>query len=470
MGVAEDADLMDRKRQKRTAEADLAKEDRGEASKILGEGSEADAAGGENRGPTEAIGTMEDILERENLKSALKRVVSNRGSGGVDGMSVEKLRPFLMEHWPRIKQELLEDRYKPQPVRRVEIPKPDGGMRKLGIPTVLDRLIQQAAMQRLQLLWDPTFSPHSFGFRPGRSAHQAVAQAQAFIAEGYRWVVDIDLEKFFDQVNHDILMSRVAKRVKDKRVLRLIRAYLNAGVMEDGLVSPTDEGTPQGGPLSPLLSNIVLDDLDRELEGRGHRFVRYADDCNIYVRSRKAGERVMTGVRQFVTKKLKLKVNEEKSAVAHPWERKFLGFSFTSNRQPRRRIAPKALERVRDRIRELTRRTIGRSLKEVVARLRVYLIGWRGYFGFCETPSVLQDLDSWIHRRLRSLVWKQWKRGTRRFAELRKRGVVKDLAAITAGGPHGPWRISRSLAMSYAIPNALLTRLGLPPLAPLANA
>lgn len=468
--MAEDADLMDRKRQKRTAEAVLVRDDRGETSKILGEGSEADAAGGENRGPTEAIGTMEDILESENLKSALKRVVTNRGSAGVDGMSVENLTPFLMEHWPRIKQELLEDRYKPQPVRRVEIPKPDGGMRKLGIPTVLDRLIQQAVMQRLQLRWDPTFSPHSFGFRPGRSAHQAVAQAQAFISEGYRWVVDIDLEKFFDRVNHDILMSRVAKRVKDKRVLRLIRAYLNAGVMEDGLVSPTDEGTPQGGPLSPLLSNIVLDDLDRELERRGHRFARYADDCNIYVRSRKAGERVMAGVRQFVTKKLKLKVNEAKSAVARPWERKFLGFSFTSHQQPRRRIAPKALERVKDRIRELTRRTIGRSLKDVVARLRIYLIGWRGYFAFCETPSVLQDLDSWIHRRLRSLMWKQWKRGTRRFAELRKRGVVKDLAAKAAGGPHGPWRISRSLAMSYAIPDALLTRLGLPPLAPIANA
>jgi len=459
---------MDRKRQKRTAEADLVGRDRGEAPTAAGEGSEAIMAGGKNRGPTEAIGTMEDILEGENLKSALKRVVTNRGSAGVDGMAVEKLTPFLMEHWPRIKQELLEDRYKPQPVRRAEIPKPDGGMRKLGIPTVLDRLIQQAVMQRLQLVWDPMFSPHSFGFRPGRSAHQAVTQAQTFIAEGYRWVVDIDLEKFFDRVNHDILMSRVAKRVKDKRVLRLIRAYLNAGVMEDGLVSPTDEGTPQGGPLSPLLSNIVLDDLDRELEHRGLRFARYADDCNVYVRSRKAGERVMAGIRQFITKKLKLKVNEAKSAVARPWERKFLGFSFTSSMKPKRRIAPKALERVKNRIRELTHRTQGRSLKDVIARLGVYLTGWCGYFAFCQTPRVLQDLDSWIHRRLRSLVWKQWKRGPRRFAELRRRGVGKDLAASTAGSPHGPWRISRSPAMSLAIPDALLTRLGLPRLAPTA--
>jgi RNA-directed DNA polymerase len=460
---------MDRKRQKRTAEAGLAEGDRGETPNDLDEGTEADTAEGGTQGPTGTVGTMEDILERENLKSALKRVVSNRGSAGVDGMTVEQLTPFLREHWPRIQEELLADRYEPQPVKRVEITKPDGGMRKLGIPTVLDRMIQQAVMQRLQILWDPTFSPHSFGFRPGRSAHQAVAQAQAFQAEGYRWVVDIDLEKFFDRVNHDMLMGRVAKRVKDKRVLRLIRAYLNAGVMENGLVSPTEEGTPQGGPLSPLLSNIVLDDLDRELERRGHRFARYADDCNIYVRSRKAGDRVMAGIKQFITKKLKLKVNEEKSAVAQPEDRKFLGFSFTAGRRPKRRIAPKALERVEDRIRELTGRTQGRSLTDVIARLGIYLLGWRGYFGFCETPSVLKRLDSWIHRRLRSLVWKQWKRGKRRYKELRRRGVGKDLAAQTAGSPHGPWRISLSPALHYALPAALLTRLGLPRLAPTAT-
>jgi RNA-directed DNA polymerase len=468
--VAEGADLMDRKRQKRTAEAGLIEGHRGEAPNDLDEGTEADTAEGGTQSPTGTVGTMEDILDRENLKSALKRVVSNRGSAGVDGMTVEQLTPFLREHWPRIKEELLADRYEPQPVKRVEIPKPDGGMRKLGIPTVLDRMIQQGVMQRLQILWDPTFSSHSFGFRPGRSAHQAVAQAQAFQAEGYRWVVDIDLEKFFDRVNHDMLMGRVAKRVKDKRVLRLIRAYLNAGVMENGLVSPTEEGTPQGGPLSPLLSNIVLDDLDRELERRGHRFTRYADDCNIYVRSRKAGERVMAGIKEFVTKKLKLKVNDEKSAVAQPKDRKFLGFSFTSGRQPKRRIAPKALARVEDRIRELTARSQGRSLKQVIERLAIYLVGWRGYFGFCETPSTLATLDSWIRRRLRSLVWKQWKRGTRRFAELRKRGVGKDLAATTAGSPHGPWRISRSPALSIALPNVLFTRLGLPTLATSATA
>ena len=464
-----DVSLMERKRQKRTAEADLAGVSRGESPRNSNEGHEASAASDETGGPTEAIGTMEDIFERENLKSALKRVVSNQGSAGVDGMTVDRLTPFLEEHWPRIKQELLDDRYKPQPVRRVEIPKPDGGVRKLGIPTALDRFIQQAVMQRLQALWDPLFSQHSFGFRPGRSAHQAVAQAQAFLAEGYEWVVDIDLEKFFDRVNHDILMGRVAKRVKDKRVLRLIRAYLNAGVMEEGLVSPTDEGTPQGGPLSPLLSNIVLDDLDRELERRGHRFVRYADDCNIYVRSRKAGERVMDGVKRFITKKLKLKVNEAKSAVAQPKDRKFLGFSFTGEPTPRRRIAPKALERVENRIRELTSRTQGRSLKQVVERLAVYLVGWRGYFGFCETSSELRLLDSWIRRKLRCLQWKQWKNGRRRYEALRKLGIGKALAKKTAGSSLGPWRNSHSPAMSYALPNAFFSKLGLPALAPSAT-
>jgi RNA-directed DNA polymerase len=295
---------------------------------------------------------------------------------------------------------------------------------------VVDRFIQQALQQVLQEQWDGTFSGHSFGFRPGRSAHQAVKRAQEYIAQGHRFVVDMDLEKFFDRVNHDILMSRVAKRVKDKRVLKLIRAYLNAGVLADGLVSPTTEGTPQGGPLSPLLSNLLLDDLDRELERRGHRFVRYADDCNIYVCSRRAGERVMAGITRYLAQKLKLKVNAEKSAVARPWERKFLGFSFTVNREPKRRLAPQSVERFKQRIREITRRTRQTKLTRIVEDLRQYLTGWLGYFGYCQTPSVLEDLDSWLRRRLRCLAWKQLKRGKTRFAALRRRGVGKDLAHL----------------------------------------
>ncbi len=332
-------------------------------------------------------------------------------------------------------------------------------MRKLGIPIVLDRFIQQALLQVLQGL-----SEHSYGFRPGRSAHQAVASAQGYIAEGRRWVVDVDLEKFFDRVNHDRLMARLAERVRERRLLKLIRAYLQAGVMEDGLFSPTTEGAPQGGPLWPLLSNIVLDELDRELERRGHRFVRYADDCNIYVRSPRAGLRVMESVSRLVTDRLKLKVNDEKSAVGRPWERKFLGFSFTAGREPKRRIAPKALARFKERVRELTRRTRGISLAEMIGQLGRYPNGWLGYFGFCQTPSVLGALDSWIRRRLRCVVWKQWKRGRRRYAELRRLGVGRGLAAQTAGSPHGPWRISRSPALSYALPNALLAARGLPAL------
>jgi len=407
---------------------------------------------------------MEEVCQRNNLEEALTRVMANKGSPGVDGMTVRKLPDYLREQWPTIRQQLLSGTYQPQPVKRVEIPKPDGGVRKLGIPTVLDRFIQQAVMQVLQGRWDSTFSEHSYGFRPRRSAHQAVAQAQQYLAEGYRWTVDIDLEKFFDRVNHDILMGRIAKRVSDKRMLKLIRAFLNAGVMENGLVSPTDEGTPQGGPLSPLLSNLMLDDLDRELQRRGLRFARYADDCNIYVRSERAGQRVMASITRFITTKLKLKVNESKSAVARPWERKFLGMTFTSHREPKRRIAPKALVRFKERIRELTRRTRGISLPQMVEQMSRYLNGWRAYFGFCQTPSVLTELDSWIRRRLRSVLWKQWKRGKRRFAELRKRKVGKDLAAQTAGSPHGPWRIARSPALSFALPNAYFRSLGLPTL------
>jgi len=426
------------------------------------EGTELSVAKRDAQSPTQTESLMEEVCQRDNLWQALKRVQANQGAPGVDGMTVRKLPKYLKRHWPKIREQLLAGTYRPQPVKRVEIPKPDGGVRKLGIPTALDRFIQQAVLQVLQARWDRTFSEHSYGFRPKRSAHQAVAQAQAYIAEGYGFTVDIDLEKFFDRVNHDMLMSRVAKRVEDKRMLKLIRAFLNAGVMENGLVSPSEEGTPQGGPLSPLLSNLMLDDLDRELERRGLRFVRYADDCNIYVRSRRAGERVMQSITRFITGKLKLKVNESKSAVARPAERKFLGFSFTGGKQPKRRIAPQSLLRFKKRVRELTKRNRGVSLERMVEQLRLYLTGWRGYFGFCETPSVLRDLDSWIARRLRCFQWKQWRRGTTRFAELRQRGVGKDLAAQTAGSSRGLWHVSRSPALNIALPRAYFDSLRLP--------
>jgi RNA-directed DNA polymerase len=332
---------------------------------------------------------MEEVCERENLNEALRQVKGNKGSAGVDGITVGQLTDYLKQHWPVIREQLLNGTYEPKPVRRVEIPKPDGGVRKLGIPTVLDRFIQQAVMQVLQRRWDSTFSDHSYGFRPGRSAHQAVAQAQQYIAVGYGWVIDLDVEKFFDRVNHDKLMGQLAKRVEDKRLLKLIRAFLNAGVMENGLVSPSVEGTPQGGPLSPLPSNLVLDELDRELERRGHRYLRYADDCNIYVRSQRAGRRVMEGITRFITHQLKLKVNETKSAVARPQERKFLGFSFSAGPEVKRTIAPKALERFKHRIREVTRRAKGVSMETTIAELAPYLRGQRSYFGFCETPDEL---------------------------------------------------------------------------------
>ena len=403
---------------------------------------------------------MEEVCERENLKKALRQVKANKGSSGVDGMTVVALPDYLRQHWPAIREQLLNGTYEPKPVRRVEIPKPEGGVRKLGIPTVLD----QAVMQVLQRRWDRTFSDHSYGFRPGRSAHQAVAQAQQYIAEGHGWCVDLDLEKFFDRVNHDKLMGQIAQRVEDKRLLKLIRAFLNAGVMENGLVSPSVEGTPQGGPLSPLLSNLVLDELDRELERRGLRFARYADDCNIYVRSERAGQRVMKSITRFITKRLRLKVNETKSAVARPQERKFLGFSFSGGPQVKRVIAPKALDRFKYRIREVTRRAKGVSIEATVEELAPYLRGWRSYFGFCETPEVLIGLTRWVRLRLRSALWRQWKTPRRRRAALLQLGVRPRLASNTASSGLGPWYLARAKALSVGLSNAYFRSLGLPTL------
>ncbi len=448
-------------RQKNQIELNLGTGAEGEARSAAAREPEACAAKACLERPAVAGPSMEDVVERENLKTALAQVKRNKGAAGIDGMSVNDLPAYLKEHWPTIRAQLLEGTYKPQPVRRVEIPKASGGVRLLGIPTVLDRLIQQAVMQVLQADWDPTFSETSFGFRPKRSAHQAVERAQAYIASGYAVVVDIDLEKFFDRVNHDVLMGLVAKRVADKHILKLIRGFLTAGAMEGGLVSPTEEGTPQGGPLSPLLSNLMLDVLDKELEKRGHRFVRYADDCNIYVRSQRAGERVMAGVKRFLAKRLRLKINKAKSAVAKPSVRKFLGFSFTGGSEPRRRIAPQAIARFKARVRELTRRTCGQSLAQIAKELSVYLTGWCGYFGFCQTPSVLRKLDRWLRRRLRAIAWKQWKIGRARFAELRRRGAGRDLAAQTAGSPHGPWRLAGSPALHIATPISFFRSLGL---------
>src|SRR5215469_1340217 len=456
---------MSDKRQKNQLELAFTDESRSEAPRVSAEGTESLAA---KRGTESlAIGEqlMEEVCERENCKQALARVKANKGNPGVDGMTVHELPEFLKQHWPTIREQLLSGTYKPQPVRRVEIPKPDGGgMRKLGIPSVLDRFIQQAVLQVLQRRWDRTFSNHSYGFRPGRSAHQAVAQAQQYLAAGYGWCVDLDLEKFFDRVNHDKLMGSIANRIEDKRLLKLIRAFLNAGVMENGLVSPSVEGTPQGGPLSPLLSNLVLDEFDRELERRGLRFARYADDCNIYVRSEKAGQRVMEGITQFITQELKLKVNETKSAVARPQERKFLGFSFSAGPEVKRVIAPKALNRLKRRIREITRRAKGVSMKTTMEELAPYMRGWRSYFGFCETPEVLISLTRWVRLRLRAALWRQWKTPRRRRAALLKLGVHPRPARNTAGSGRGPWYLARAKALAFGLSNTYFRSLGLPSL------
>jgi RNA-directed DNA polymerase len=457
-----DMDLKNDKRQHIQLELDFSFTRSGEACGTGREETESPLVAHDTESPASTNRWMEEVCEQENLKEALQQVKANKGSAGIDRMTVGQLDDYLRQHWPVIREQLLNGTYEPKPVRRVEIPKPDGGVRKLGIPTVLDRLIQQAVMQVLQRGWDRTFSESSYGFRPGRSAHQAVAQAQKYIAEGYGWCVDLDLEKFFDRVNHDKLMGRIAKRVDDKRLLKLIRAFLNAGVMENGLVSPSVEGTPQGGPLSPLLSNLVLDELDRELGRRGLRFVRYADDCNIYVRSERAGQRVMESITRFITRKLKLKVNEAKSAVARPQDRKFLGFSFTDGPEVKRAIAPKALERFKKRIREITCRAKSVSLEATMAELAPYLRGWRGYFGFCETPEVLISLIRWVRLRLRAALWRQWKTQRRRRAALLELGVRPRMASNTAGSGLGPWYLARAKALSVGLSNAYFESLGLP--------
>src|SRR5262250_122147 len=456
--------LKDDKQQNIQMELDFSSALTGEAREVAGEETESSVATSGSESPARTNRLMEEICERENLKAALRQVKGNKGSAGVDGITINQLSDYLKQHWPVIRERLLNGTYEPKPVRRVEIPKPDGGVRKLGIPTVLDRFIQQAVMQVLQRRWDSTFSDHSYGFRPGRSTHQAVVQAQQYIAAGYGWVVDLDLEKFFDRVNHDKLMGQIAKRIGDKRLLKLIRAFLNAGVMENGLVSPSVEGTPQGGPLSPLLSNLVLDELDRELERRGHRHVRYADDCNIYVRSERAGQRVMKSITQFITQKLKLKVNESKSAVARPQQRKYLGFSFTDGPEIKRAIAPKALERFKTRIREVTRRAKGVSLESTITELAPYMRGWRSYFGFCETPLVLISLTRWVRLRLRAALWRQWKTPRRRRAALLELGVRPRLARNTAGSGLGPWYLAKAKALSVGLSNAYFKSLGLPSL------
>jgi RNA-directed DNA polymerase len=409
-----------------------------------------------------APGLMEEVLRHENLMAAYERVVSNEGAGGVDGRTVDDLKHQIREDWPRIREQLSSGSYEPSPVRKVEIPKPGGGgLRMLGIPTVMDRTIQQALRQVLTPIFDPTFSEDSFGFRPGRSTHQAVLRGKEHIEAGYRWVVDLDLEKFFDRVQHDVLMARVARRVKDKMVLRLIGRYLRAGMMEGGLMSPRTEGTPQGSPLSPLLSNIMLDELDKELERRGHRFVRYADDFQVYVKSKAAGDRVMASLERFLKKRLRLKVNREKSAVGRPWKRKFLGYRNTMDRKPRLRPAPQSVKRLKLKLKELFRRARGWSLSRTIEELNPILRGWGNYYGLSKVKGVFEELDQWIRRRLRLLLWRQWKRPRTRAKKLRKLGLEKSRAKMAAYNSFGPWWNAGASHMNQAIPIKTFDQMGL---------
>jgi RNA-directed DNA polymerase len=424
-------------------------------------GSEEYIASHLSESPTGQIRLMESILERNNMKRAIKRVIKNRGAPGVDGMTVRKVKRYLKRHRSKIEEALLNGTYRPMPVRRKEIPKP-GGVRLLGIPTVLDRVIQQAVAQVLTQIWDHTFSEYSYGFRPERSAHDAIRQYREYVRVGLRYVIDIDLSKFFDRVNHDRLMARLATRIKDKRVLKLIRSFLTSGVMIGGLEEPTKEGTPQGGPLSPLMSNIVLDELDKELEKRGLCFVRYADDCVILVRSERAGNRVMESISRFIEKKLRLKVNREKSDVGRPWERKYLGFCMTNSRKaPKIRIHWKTIKRFRERVREITARRRGRSLSQVIGELKQFMNGWWNYYGITESFNRLRPLPHWIRRRLRALVWKHWKNRRTRVRELLKRGITRIFALTTGCARKGPWRMSKVKWVQIALPDAYFISLGL---------
>jgi len=421
---------------------------------------QASAAGTEETRP-KAEGLLKEVLRRENLLEALKRVRSNRGAPGVDGMTVEALSPYLKGEWPRIREELLGGTYVPSPVRQVTIPKPDGkGVRTLGIPTVLDRFIQQAVLQGITPVFDPHFSGSSFGFRPGRGCHDAVRAAQGHVEAGYRFVVDIDLEKFFDRVNHDVLMARVARRVGDKRLLRLIRRYLEAGIMIEGVVSPREEGTPQGGPLSPLLSNILLDDLDKELERRGHRFCRYADDCNVYVKSKAAGDRVMESIARFLGKRLRLMMNRDKSAVDRPWNRKFLGYTMTPHRRPKLKVATGSVKRVKAHIREIVRKGRGRSLAKVIGEITPFLRGWVAYFRLSQVKNVFEEMDQWIRRKMRLILWRQWKRPRTRAKKVIRLGIDRARAYPSAYNGRGPWWNAGASHMNAAVPAKWLQHQG----------
>jgi RNA-directed DNA polymerase len=404
---------------------------------------------------------MEAVVERGNLMLAYQRVVENKGAAGVDQLAVSELKDHLKRHWPTMRAKLLVGEYRPQPVRRVDIAKPQGGVRTLGIPTVVDRLIQQALHQVLQPMFEPTFSDASYGFRPGRNAHQALRQAREFVAQGKRWVVDMDLEKFFDRVNHDLLMSKLAAKIADARVLTLIRRYLEAGMMADGLMQPRTEGTPQGGPLSPLLSNVLLTDLDRELERRGHAFCRYADDCNIYVGSQRAGVGLLHSLTGFLAERLKLKVNTAKSAVARPWQRKFLGYSLTAHRKPKLRIAASSLERLTGKVRALLRGARGRHLGATIQTLNPVLRGWAAYFKLADTKRALEERDGWIRHKLRCILWRHWKRPYRRARNLMKRGLTEERAWRSATNGRGPWWNAGASHMHAAVPKSWFDTLGL---------
>ena len=450
----------ERDAEKTAEKPERTREDSGGTTKVAGFERQASTARGENAGSEDGA-LFEEVLRRENVLAAYQRVVWNGGAPGIDGVTVDEIMAYCQKHWARIREQLLDETYRPQPVRKVDIPKPDGGVRTLGIPTVLDRMIQQALLQILQPLFDPAFSDGSFGYRPGRSAQQAVVRAREHIASGYRWVVDLDIEKFFDRVNHDMLMARVARRVKDKRVLRLIRRYLQAGLMEGGLVSPRAEGTPQGGPLSPLLSNILLDELDREIERRGHRFVRYADDSNIYVQSKAAGERVMTSLEQFLWKKLRLKVNRSKSAVARPWDRKFLGYSVTIHREPKLKVSPESIRRLKTKLRQEFRRARGRNVGRFAGELNPMIRGWVAYYRLADVRVSFANLDQWLRRKFRATLWRQWKRPATRFRKLMHYGLDEARAAASAFNGFGPWWNAGASHMNHALPTAMLRRMGL---------